>query len=220
MMSIELLKKIVDQYTGPQLVTLQGEGEPLLHSKFWDIANYVKSAGHHVITTTNGSSLTLKNRQNVLKYVDQIGVSIDTTDIRLSESIGRHNIKKVITNIIALASSYRAITLRIVDFGQDYSGVIDLARSMDLMVDVQKLQTKADYKTSYPQNLKPQELTHTKFNCQILENDFMHFYNIDGVKLPCCFIKDVSKYPGLSQLKQFKDGTIIPDCCTGCSHIC
>ncbi len=47
----------------------------------------------------------------------------------------------------------------------------------------------------------------------------MRFFTIDGIELPCCFIKDVSKFTSVQHLKHQLQQQQVPDACSGCREI-
>jgi MoaA/NifB/PqqE/SkfB family radical SAM enzyme len=200
---------------------LNGEGEPLLHPKFWEMVAWLNLHACNISFITNGSTLTPSNCDLIKANIDNIYVSIDTLDVKLAEKIGRHNINKTVDNLKYLVNlGFENITIMLVDFGQDPSQVIDLAQELNISFFYQPLQFKKDYSSVYPANLKPVPIRlKPKLSCMFLNEDIMRFYNIDGVDMPCCFIKDTSKYKGIKDLITLTSKNIIPSVCEGCKFL-
>src|SRR3954464_5788206 len=58
--SIELFKRIVDQFTDLSHLHLQGMGEPMLHPRFFDMNQSAVGKGHRVSINTNLTVLSPK----------------------------------------------------------------------------------------------------------------------------------------------------------------
>ena len=156
----------------------------------------------------------------VVKYLDRISISMDTTDVDLAERVGRHRMDRVIENIRALSAVFPSIRITTVDFGQPLDCVREFVREIRATHYVQKLFKKPDYSVVYTLFPVPQlnYPTNLNYKCMGLASR-MVAYNIKGVKMPCCYIKDTSVYPGYDEIIEiFNDryNTIPPKCCVGC----
>ena len=80
-------------------VSLQGEGEPSLHARFFDMARFVRDKGHSPYTIINGSRI---DGALINELFPRFGVSVDTLDPAFSSEIGRHNLDKVIMHVTEL----------------------------------------------------------------------------------------------------------------------
>ena len=80
LMDMETFARIEPAFPMTDLVFLQGWGEPLLHTQFWEMVQRVKMAGSNVGFTTNGMLLNAANQQHLLENdVDIVGISLAGT---------------------------------------------------------------------------------------------------------------------------------------------
>ena len=102
---------------GPHVVSLQGEGEPTVHPRFWDMAETVRTRGLVPYTITNGSCA---EPGKFAAAFPNVAVSIDTLDPVEAERIGRHKLNRVLENLDALTEQMGAkrILIMTVDYGQ------------------------------------------------------------------------------------------------------
>lgn len=76
-MAWETFERIAQAFERARWVHLQGWGEPLLHPRFFDMAERAKGAGCRVGFTTNGTRLSPGNRERLLSLgIDVMAVSI------------------------------------------------------------------------------------------------------------------------------------------------
>jgi len=95
-MSFKKVKRIIDM-TKFEYITFQGFGEPLLNNELEQMLSYAKSKSITTRIVTNGSLLP---NINLLKNLDCMTISFDTTDIKIFENQRRgSNYKKIIQNI-------------------------------------------------------------------------------------------------------------------------
>src|SRR2546423_15471548 len=59
-MDFEQFTRIIDQFTTPKELHLQGLGEPMMHPRFFDMVTYAADRG---IAVTTNSNLTLLNER-------------------------------------------------------------------------------------------------------------------------------------------------------------
>lgn len=72
---------IVDQVPGLECMELQGEGEPFLHPRIYDMIRYAKDHGIQVCSISNGSLLTADNVEKLLESrLDSLNISIESPD--------------------------------------------------------------------------------------------------------------------------------------------
>lgn len=67
-MELQQFKNIVDPYLNDSVIhefSLHGEGEPLLHPRFWDMVNYLKPY-HHKITFVSINNLIQNIKNNII----------------------------------------------------------------------------------------------------------------------------------------------------------
>lgn len=204
---------------GRHTVSLQGEGEPFAHPDIWEMATQVREAKHVPYTITNGS---LIDAQRVAALFPAIGVSLDTLDNREAERIGRKRLGRVVDNLERLVAEMGGdrIVVHTVNMGQDLRALRSYLNDRGIRRHViQPLQTKNDYRKCYPQwpvvDHGPPRIT----MCRYLAKPSMRFFNVDGVDLPCPFIKQISSYRSDKLLKDhFAEGGV-PEACLGCREI-
>ena len=77
LMSMEVFERLEPWFSSTGLVFLQGWGEPLLHPRFWEMAQRARSAGAPVGFTTSGVHLDQASRRALLASgVEIMGVSL------------------------------------------------------------------------------------------------------------------------------------------------
>lgn len=77
LMEMSTFERLKPDFSMTNLVFLQGWGEPLLHPKFWQMVQMVKSSGTQVGFTTNGTRLDGEGLSKLLDSgVDTMGVSL------------------------------------------------------------------------------------------------------------------------------------------------
>ncbi|MBV6325616.1 radical SAM protein [Duganella violaceipulchra] len=203
---------------GRHRVSLQGEGEPTMHPKFWEMVQAVAALGHTPYTITNGSRM---KPDKVAQYFPRIGISIDTIDPDEAERIKRHNVAKVLRNLEALLEIYEPwrVVVHTVDYGQPLDALREyLARLKINKHVVQGLQVKDDYAKRYPGQL-PVTFHKLKYNCAYIDQPVMRFFNIDGVEMPCCYIKDASKFTSIEDIRDSLQRKVVPSACVGCNEL-
>lgn len=204
---------------GPHTVSLQGEGEPLVHPHFWEMAEQVRCAGFVPYTITNGSRIDA-SRSSVMFPV--IGISLDTLDAREAERIGRRHLGRVLGNFEAMVDAMGAdrIVVHTVNFGQDirplrnYLARIGIRRHL-----IQPLQGKDDYRQRYPSLAVASPQPDKIAPCRHLQAPFMRYFTVDGVDLPCSYIKDASVYRSDEALRSEFSSGVVPAACNGCREI-
>lgn len=82
-MDMQTFERIQPYFASTGLVFLQGWGEPLLHSQFWDMVERVKASGSRVGFTTNGTLLNEENVERLLPFnIDITGISLAGTSAK------------------------------------------------------------------------------------------------------------------------------------------
>ena len=84
----ENFTKTIDSFPDVTHLELQGEGEPLLHPKFFEMATYARNKGIKVSTITNGSLFLKKRVPKILESgISAILVSIESQDPKTFQAI-------------------------------------------------------------------------------------------------------------------------------------
>lgn len=204
---------------GRHTISLQGEGEPLAHPRFWELLDRVRRAGHLPYLITNGS---LRTTPRLAQFVPMIGISIDTLDSHEAHRIGRIRLDRVLANfekLLTVAGSDRLV-VHTVDYGQERT-TLDayLNRHNVTRRVVQPLQTKSDYRRRYPGMIETVAMPANPAACLFLLQPRMVYFNIDGLRMPCCYIKDASRYASATKLlADFASGKV-PAACDGCREV-
>ncbi len=227
---------IVDAIAVPgATVSLQGEGEPTLHPRFWDMVAYVHSKRHRPYTIINGSRVDVPR---IARLFPQIGFSIDTLNPAIAEKIGRYNLPKVLANLEALCTAMgpQRIVLMTVNLGQPLDELNAWAKQRGFASHVvQPLKTKADYARRYERQLvraaggsgttarhAPGDATaaaKVPRTCRFLHQDLMRYHTVQGLALPCCFIKDTEGIESIADLRSQLQQGIVPKGCAGCEEL-
>lgn len=191
------------------VVHLQGEGEPLLHPDILWMINECRDAGHLVTTTTNG---TVPFDINLFYKLE---VSVDTLDRDKNKASGRLHFGKTLKNLDKwIAIDPTKIVIRTTDYGQGIQSVYDYCTLHGLRPPViQPLNQKADYAVCYAV-----DHSHIEFNTvQCAFRSSSRYYNIDGLRVPCCFIKFPTQT--YEENRQSFSRNIIPNDCRGCQFL-
>lgn len=202
---------------GPHAVSLQGEGEPTLHPRFWDMVAAVRVRGFAPTTITNGYEI---DAERIARELPDVGVSLDTLDEAEATRIGRLKLPRVLANVERLLAAMDPARIRImtVDYGQDLTALRAFLSERKLTRhNVQPLQSKDDYARRYPQQQPAARRYHHQ--CRFLRTPVMRFYDISGRELPCCFIKDTSSFTSIAALSRDLDRGVVPPPCAGCREI-
>lgn len=205
---------------GAHRISLQGEGEPMMHPHFWEMVDAVVALGHMPYTITNGS---LMDVARIAQHFPRIGISLDTVDPVEAKRIKRYKLDKMLEKLDKLLAVYEPhrIVIHTVDYGQDMTKLKAFLESKNITKHiVQPLQTKADYVYLYRDhaavNIEEQDVT---YNCEFLNKSIMEYYNIAGTRMPCCYIKDADKFTSSEALLYQLNNKIVPSACKGCSEL-
>lgn len=219
-MPMEVFRRILHKLPQrPIRVSLQGEGEPMAHPGFWQMADEITAQGKVPYTITNGS--LIRDPARVVRTFPEIGISIDTLDPEEAQRIGRLKLARMLRKFDALLQHMppERVIVHTVRYGQPLDDLLLFLKERGIRHHVvQPLQTKADYSARYPQMVAAQEHRY-HFNCSYIRSGFMRFYTLDGVEMPCCFIKDASKFVSTSHIAAELAAQRVPAACTGCREI-
>jgi MoaA/NifB/PqqE/SkfB family radical SAM enzyme len=203
---------------GRHTVSLQGEGEPIVHPKFWKMIEAIGARGHIPYTITNGSRL---KADLIARHFPQLGISLDTLDETEATRIGRLQLPKVLRNLERLVQTYdpRRIRIHTVDYGQDIEPIKQYLKRLGIRRQlVQPLQRKDDYAYRYPA-LRPVRLERYTYRCHYIDKPSMKYFNIDGQEFPCCFIKNKANFVSTQHIRESLARREVPASCRGCEMI-
>jgi MoaA/NifB/PqqE/SkfB family radical SAM enzyme len=205
---------------GRHVVSLQGEGEPTMHPLFWVWAERLRKAGYIPYTITNGSRIDAEPANRLLP---SLGISLDTVDEIEANRIGRLKLDCVLRNVDVLLKSLgpERLIIHTVDYGQPMNSLLEYLSSRGLTRHIiQPIQPKSDYAKNYEDHPGVKRLgKHATGPCRYLSRPLMRYFDVNGMELPCCFIKDTREFPGVDAMCQQMSRGDVPTVCDGCSEI-
>ncbi len=87
-MDLRTLERILDAIPSLARVKLQGMGEPLLHSRFFELVDMIVRRGIAVSTVTNGTQLSGRQRDGLCGAgLAGVHISIDTMDFNVARTV-------------------------------------------------------------------------------------------------------------------------------------
>jgi MoaA/NifB/PqqE/SkfB family radical SAM enzyme len=160
-------EKLLDRLPGLEHLELQGEGEPLLHPAFFEMARQARARGIEVSTITNGSLFSPRRIEELLDAdLTSVLVSLESPDASEFAAIRGGRLGKVIEGIGALLAARAARRLRRPAVGfavtvlrsteHRFPEVLDLYRRLGLDggVIVQTLNPMQAYARGYSERLR------------------------------------------------------------------
>jgi|TARA_B100001964_G_scaffold197281_1_gene222248 pyrroloquinoline quinone biosynthesis protein E len=113
-LDFEIFKKVVDENKQLLKIKLQGIGEPFVNKNFFKMVDFASSKGICSEMTTNGSLLTEKNINYLIKSkLSRVTVSIDGATPATFEKIRiNSNFQKVVDNCYKLVKSFKVHLIR------------------------------------------------------------------------------------------------------------
>lgn len=205
---------------GKHVVSLQGEGEPTMHPRFWDWASRLTQAGYIPYTITNGSRI---DADLANQHLPNLGISLDTVDEIEANRIGRLKLDRVLHNLdlLLVRLGPKRLIIHTVDYGQPLGALVNFLRERNLTRHIiQPIQPKSDYALHYKDHpaIKPR-VNRAAGPCRYLTSPLMRYFDVDGKELPCCYIKDAREFPGANIIRQQMASGLVPTVCEGCREI-
>jgi len=96
---LKTVKKALDEFSGSGLKVLITGGEPMLHSRFWEIAEYAGRLSIRKELLTNGSFLSEKNAKKLAKHIEAVQISLDGLKEGHEFMRGKGTFKKAVSAI-------------------------------------------------------------------------------------------------------------------------
>lgn len=169
----ELFTATLDTFPNLRHVQLQGEGEPLLHPRYFEMARELKRRGIRVSVITNGSLLTKEGIADQLLEIpfQRVSISIESPDPQRFKEIRGGSLAKVKEGIRLLVKSKKARKQEypIIDLAvtvlsstiDSYLKLAELYRELDLDggLSSQYLQEMESYASIYPAPMRSEILT-------------------------------------------------------------
>lgn len=201
-MDFDDYKQIIDSFQDLKFIQLQGEGEPFLHSKIFDMIKYSKSKDIIIQTTTNGSLFSPENVSNIIDSgLDIVNISIDSPNESDFKRIRGGSFEKIVEGIKLLVEERNKRNSRFPLIGIWVTILKDSARvlpdifnlytnlGLDGGISIQPLNNSYFNAQYYDDELSKQHLT--KRENLIILNDFYDM--IKSIKIDN-FIKDLNEY--------------------------
>ncbi len=171
--TLETFAKTLDAFPNLKHVELQGEGEPLLHHDFFEMARMLRSRDVSVSIITNGSQLLKRNAipQILDLGLEKVSVSIESADAETFKKIRGGKLETVVAGIRELIQerNRRGLARPLVDFAvtvlestvDTFPGIVKLYQElgMDGGINTQLLQRMESYATNYKSDMQDQLVT-------------------------------------------------------------
>lgn len=162
-------EKFLSMNPGLKHVELQGEGEPLMHPRFFDMAAACRARGIKVSLITNGSMLSERAVTRLIEEnVDSLHVSIESADPEQFQAIRGGKLHKVLTGIRLLLDRRRqlqkarpTVGFSVTVLRETISAIPQIASTykelgMDGGISIQLLQNMACYAENYDEKMLQQ----------------------------------------------------------------
>lgn len=160
--SYQDFRKIISRFSKLACVSLQGEGEPLMHPDFIKMVKYLKERGAEVYTISNGLPLDIDMIKDLCNFgLDEIGISIESLNEKLysklkpGASLGKviSNVKKLIEYRNKIGKKNPRVHLRFIIMKCNISEihrVVKLSKEIGLDAPFfSEIQDKPDYIKAY-----------------------------------------------------------------------
>lgn len=206
-------KKIISGFSKLRCVSLQGEGEPLMHPDFTKMVKYLKERGIEVYTISNGLPLDMDMIKNLCRFgLDEIGISIESLDEKLyrrlkpGASLGKviFNVKKLIEYRNKMGKPKPRVHLRFIVMKCNISeigGVVKFSKEIGLDAPFfSEIQDKPDYVRVYNRFIKQHLLNasdkakfkrvFSKYSFSNKDNLFVKISRISRKTSSCAFIEN------------------------------
>lgn len=215
-MDLGVFETILASIPKGSVVSLQGEGEPLLWPHFEDVLQKY-GEDYKFETITNGTLI------KDLSSLYRLGISIDTLAPKIADQNGRPNHEKVIRTALYYRNTLNC-TIRVmtVDYGQDLEPLKKWCEFFGMEHVIQPLQPKEDYVKFYPsKKLVPEPVTVKPklYTCGAGFTGKPTYWNVDGVALPCCFTKDLTEFFDCANVQNRLRIGVEPLTCKGCQYL-
>jgi MoaA/NifB/PqqE/SkfB family radical SAM enzyme len=196
-LDIDLFTRTLDQFPSVQHLELQGEGEPLMHPRFFDMVAIARARGVRVSFISNGSWFTPAHIERILEGgVEKISVSLESADAEAFRAIRGGKLEKVIAGLEALMSerNRRGLAKPAVGFSVTLMrrtrghlpAILALYRRLGLDggFSAQPLQHMAAYRSIYDASMREETLDAAEADARLLnllvrtQRGTMGFYDV------------------------------------------
>jgi MoaA/NifB/PqqE/SkfB family radical SAM enzyme len=164
-LDFEQFERTLAQFPRLRHVELQGEGEPLMHPRLFDMIALCRSRGIVISMITNGSLLTAEAvAQLTAGGIEKISISIESADAAKFRAIRGGKLDKVIAGIARLVAAKQGRALPRIGFSVtmlrstagDLDGIVELYQRLGLDggITTQALQRMPGYLANYPAEIE------------------------------------------------------------------
>jgi MoaA/NifB/PqqE/SkfB family radical SAM enzyme len=179
---VALFERVLADHPGARFLELQGEGEPLMHPRFFDMLAHAEARGLRLSFITNGSLLTADRVDRILRSraIDKISISLESADGETFRAIRGGTLSKVVEGIQRLVTERNRRGLRrpVVGFSVTLlrrttghlAGIVDLYRRLGLDggMTAQPLQAMPSYSAGYSPAMAAEGLTPAESEARML----------------------------------------------------
>src|SRR5262249_9580413 len=139
----ETFERTLQAFPSARHLDLQGEGEPLMHPRFFDMVDLARARGIRVSFVSNGSFFTPENVTRILRGgIEKISVSLESADAATFRAIRGGKLEKVIAGLEHLVGerNRRGLLRPVVGFSitllrgttDHLAGILELYRRLGL----------------------------------------------------------------------------------------
>ncbi len=168
----ERFEALLAAHPSVEHVELQGEGESLLHPRFFDMVRTLRQRKIKVSVISNGSLISESAAEQMVSLgIEKVSVSMESAEPETFRQIRGGKLEKVIAGLSNLVNARRkhgqakpivGLSITVMRDTQDHlPGIIALYKQLTLDggITVQPLSTMPLYEKNYPAGLKQQVLT-------------------------------------------------------------
>jgi len=179
-----VFERALDDFPDARHLELQGEGEPLMHPRFFEMVAAAHARGMRVSFITNGSHFSPENVDRLLacRGVEKVSVSLESADGATFRAIRGGKLEKVVAGLERLVAERNArgldrpvvglsVTLLRRTNGH-LSAILDLYRRLGLDggVSAQPLQRMPAYELAYDAATSGERLTPDEIDLRMLDH--------------------------------------------------
>ena len=168
----ERFESLLTAHPHVEHVELQGEGESLLHPRFFDMVKVLRDRNVKVSVISNGSLISEAHAQRMVELgIEKVSVSMESAEPETFRQVRGGKLEKVIAGLTNLMTEKRkqgslrplvGLSITVLKDTQDHlPGIIALYKKLDLDggITVQPLSTMPLYEKNYPEGLRQQVLS-------------------------------------------------------------
>lgn len=168
----ERFESLLSAHPTVEHVELQGEGESLLHPRFFEMVKALRDRNVKVSVISNGSLISEAHAERMVALgIEKISVSMESAEPETFRQVRGGKLEKVVAGLTALMAEKRqkqslkplvGLSITVLKDTQDHlPGIIALYQKLGLDggITVQPLSTMPLYERNYPEGLRKQVLS-------------------------------------------------------------